>query len=149
MNNTDYDRIRLLLDKYDAGETSNAEEALLRKFFATHSNDIPAEWQPYAALFGFVETERKKIKAEGNATATKGNTRKKRLRIVTIISVAASLLLLFSLFAGRESSSECYMIVDGKKYTDRKEVKQEALEALQMVGENTDDDPFSAMKMMR
>lgn len=149
MNNIDYDRIRLLLDKYDAGETSNAEEQRLRDFFATRHGDIPSEWQPYAALFGFVEMERKKIKAEGNATPAKGDARKRRLRIITIISIAASLLLLFSLFAGRKSSSECYMIIDGQKYTDRKEVKQEALEALQMVGENSDDDPFSAMKMMR
>lgn len=138
MNINKKERIQLLLDKYIAGETTNSEEKTLRKFFATHRNGIPTEWQPYRALFGFVEMERSGKKA-----------RKRTLKIISFVSVAATLLLLFSLSLGRKQSSECYMIIDGKKYTDKKEVRAEAIEALQMVGENNDDDPFSAMKMMR
>ena len=149
MNKNEYERIQLLLDKYIAGETRNDEESMLREFFATHHDDIPMEWQPYRALFCFIEKERNSTTA-GNKEISHDDKRKKRkLSIVSIISVAAALLLLFTISLGRKSSDECYMIIDGKKYTDKKEIRAEALEALQMVGENDDEDPFSAMKMMR
>lgn len=151
MNNNELDKIRRLLDKYIDGETSQSEEAELRCFFASHGKDIPDEWKPYKALFAFVDMERGQIEEKEMLREHElaiGRKRKK-IRVISFISVAAMLLLLFSVTLVRRSSNECYMIVDGKKYTDRKEVKAEALEALQMVSESDDEDPFSAMRMMR
>lgn len=75
--------------------------------------------------------------------------RKRHVRgLVWTLSAAATLLLLVGVFFGRHRQPDCYMIVDGKMYTDRKEVKAEAVEALDMVGENSED-PFAAMDMMR
>lgn len=147
----DIDRIRLLLDKYNSGETTQGEEAELRRFFASPDNDIPQEWQPYRALFAFVAREREGMEEKETMRENELSVgrRRKTLRIISLVSVAAMLLLLFSVSLVKRSSSECYMIVDGKKYTDRKEVKAEALEALQMMGESDDEDPFSAMRMMR
>lgn len=147
----DINRIRLLLDKYNSGETTQGEEAELRRFFSSCGSNIPHEWQPYRALFAFVEMEREQTeeKEELRGSEFAISRKRKTVRLISLVSVAAMLLLLFSVSLSKRSSSECYMIVDGKKYTDKKEVKAEALEALQMVGESDDEDPFSAMRMMR
>ncbi len=147
----DIDRIRLLLDKYNGGETTREEEAELRRFFASQGCNIPQEWQPYRALFAFIGREREQMEEKETLWGHEPTVGRKHktVRIISLISVAAMLLLLFSVSVAKRPSDECYMIVDGKKYTDKKEVKAEALEALQMVGESDDEDPFSAMRMMR
>ncbi len=158
-----------LLKKYMDGLTTNAEEKTLRDFFSNPSAIVPEEWKPYRALFSFVGEQREKLfgggsveKADGGAMEEKdGNGSvdekpsgedKRRKRhvggLVWALSAAATLLLLVGVFFGRQRQPDCYMIVDGKMYTDRKEVKAEAVEALDMVGENSED-PFAAMDMMR
>lgn len=152
MNKDDNEKIRQLLDKYSDGDTTREEETELRRFFASCGSNIPHEWQPYRALFAFVERERRQLTEEKDELRGRDiaiSRKRKTVRLVSLVSVAAMLLLLFSVSLSKRSSSECYMIVDGKKYTDKKEVKAEALEALQMVGESDGEDPFSAMRMMR
>lgn len=53
------DNIRILIDRYEAGETSLEEENTLGQYFANES-DIPAEWAPYQLIFQWRE-ETKKI----------------------------------------------------------------------------------------
>lgn len=148
-----------LLKKYMDGLTTNAEEKTLRDYFSNPSAIVPEEWKPYRALFSFVGEQRKEFfggsmeEADGGAMEEKvsgeDKRRKRHVRgLVWALSAAATLLLLVGVFFGRQRQPDCYMIVDGKMYTDRKEVKAEAVEALEMVGENSED-PFAAMDMMR
>lgn len=153
-----------LLKKYMDGLTTNAEEKTLRDYFSNPSAIVPEEWKPYRALFSFVGEQREELfgGADGGAMEEKdgngsleekvsgeGKRRKRHVRgLVWTLSAAATLLLLVGVFFGRHRQPDCYMIVDGKMYTDRKEVKADAVEALDMVGENSED-PFAAMDMMR
>lgn len=157
-----------LLKKYMDGLTTNAEEKTLRDYFSDPSAIVPEEWKPYRALFSFVGEQREELfggsmeETDGGAMEEKdgngsleekvsgeGKRRKRHVRgLVWTLSAAATLLLLVGVFFGRQRQPDCYMIVDGKMYTDRKEVKAEAVEALEMVGENSED-PFAAMDMMR
>lgn len=157
-----------LLKKYMDGLTTNAEEKTLRDYFSDSSAIVPEEWKPYRALFSFVGEQRKEFfggsmeEADGGAmeendgngsleekVSGEDKRRKRHVRsLVWTLSAAATLLLLVGVFFGRQRQPDCYMIVDGKMYTDRKEVKAEAVEALDMVGENSED-PFAAMDMMR
>lgn len=157
-----------LLKKYMDGLTTNAEEKTLRDYFSDPSAIVPEEWKPYRALFSFVGEQREEFfggsmeEADGGVMEEKNGNgsveekisgedkrRKRHVRgLVWTLSAAATLLLLVGVFFGRQRQPDCYMIVDGKMYTDRKEVKAEAVEALDMVGENSED-PFAAMDMMR
>lgn len=157
-----------LLKKYMDGLTTNAEEKTLRDYFSNPSAIVPEEWKPYRALFSFVGELREEFfggsmeEADGGAmeendgngsleekVSGEDKRRKRHVRgLVWTLSAAATLLLLVGVFFGRQRQPDCYMIVDGKMYTDRKEVKAEAVEALEMVGENSED-PFAAMDMMR
>lgn len=157
-----------LLKKYMDGLTTNAEEKTLRDYFSDPSAIVPEEWKPYRALFSFVGEQREEFfggsmeEADGGVMEEKNGNgsveekisgedrrRKRHVRgLVWTLSAAATLLLLVGVFFGRQRQPDCYMIVDGKMYTDRKEVKAEAVEALEMVGENSED-PFAAMDMMR
>lgn len=157
-----------LLKKYMDGLTTNAEEKTLRDYFSNPSAIVPEEWKPYRALFSFVGEQREEFfggsmeEADGGAmeendgngsleekVSGEGKRRKRHVRgLVWTLSAAATLLLLVGVFFSRQRQPDCYMIVDGKMYTDRKEVKAEAVEALDMVGENSED-PFAAMDMMR
>ena len=56
-NTNEFKTIQNLLDKYMDGATSNEEEAMLRKYFEEHANDIPEEWESYRALFGYIGFE--------------------------------------------------------------------------------------------
>lgn len=56
-NTNEFKTIQNLLDKYMDGVTSNEEEAMLRKYFEEHGNDIPEEWESYRALFSYIGFE--------------------------------------------------------------------------------------------
>lgn len=46
-------QIEVLLDKFMAGKTTIEEEALLSDYFSS-AGDIPAEWEDYKVLFGYI-----------------------------------------------------------------------------------------------
>jgi hypothetical protein len=86
--------IQDLLDKYFEGETSLKEEKELRNFFRKTAL-LPEEWQSYKQMFAFFE-------AEGLKTMpSKENVQKKKniiWMIVTGVSIAASVLILLTIF---------------------------------------------------
>ena len=47
-------QIEALLDKFMAGKTTIEEESLLSQYFST-AHDVPAEWEDYQALFGYID----------------------------------------------------------------------------------------------
>ncbi|TDQ25476.1 hypothetical protein [Tenacibaculum caenipelagi] len=111
--------IEKLLDKYLDAETTLQEEQVLQEYFT--SNDVAPHLQEYSMMFGYFkqskdETFTKTIQLKPERT-------KKNWKW---LSVAASVVLLFSVFMGNE---------EYKKYQQRKQFAQ-IKEALQLVSVN-------------
>lgn len=142
--------IKQLLDKYLDGETSSAEERALRGYFTNKGNNIPEEWMPYRALFTYIAEERAD---EGETAETidinvnKAGKSHRRGWIYAAATAAAAILIAVVMIS-LPRSNDNYAVIDGKVYTNKKVVEDEALKALQMVSSDNDDN-FDALKMMR
>lgn len=142
--------IKQLLDKYLDGETSSAEERALRGYFTNKGNNIPEEWMPYRALFTYIAEERAD---EGETAETidinvnKAGKAHRRGWIYAAATAAAAILIAVVMIS-LPRQNDNYAVIDGKVYTNKKVVEDEALKALQMVSSDNDDN-FDALKMMR
>ena len=166
--NDEIKRIQNLLDKYMDGATSNEEEAMLRKYFEEHGNDIPEEWESYRALFSYIgfeqmnlsqilkEEEEKEIekedieKKEEERISKKKASRSRWLKYFGTSAAAAAIIafLIVGIQKIAQPQPECYAVIDGKVYTDQEFVHNEALDALEDVSADSED-PFSALDMMK
>ena len=139
--------IRMLIDRYMSGDTTNEEEATLRTWFRLAGDDIPEEWRPLRALFGFVDEERE--------TPHRRNTllialRRPRIWISsTVAAVAVAIVMLVppmnKAFAPEPQN---YAVIDGKVYTSQKVINEQVDEAFQTVTVDNED-PFSALDLMQ
>lgn len=122
------DNIRLLLDRYFEGETTLEEEKILAAFFA--SADVPADLQPYRALFGFFAEARELEPKTEVSLPVKRN----RLRW---IPVAASVVLLlgagtFAYFHSEKMPSKQEL----GTYDDPEVAYQETQKALKLLSQH-------------
>ena len=165
-NTNEFKTIQNLLDKYMDGVTSNEEEAMLRKYFEEHGNDIPEEWESYRALFSYIgfeqmnlsqilkeeekeeEFEKKDIAKED--IEKKEASRSRWLKYFSASAAAAAVIafMLVGIQKLTQPQPECYAVIDGKVYTDQEFVHHEALDALDDVSADSED-PFSALDMMK
>lgn len=146
------ENIRQLIDKYMAGDTSNEEEALLRRWFGDASHEIPEAWKPLKALFGYIDRERAELRDIGvrrNAGQDTVTALKHR-RLFYLVGAAAAAAVLLVVGVGQIVRPQplFYAVIDGKVYTDRNVVKSEALDALQDVSAGQKD-AFGALDMMK
>lgn len=153
--------IRNLIDRYMAGDTSNAEEAALREWFRASGDAVPEEWRPLKALFGFVDDERVALEAVPSATEPRLSAiasskprpaishvlREPRLWIPSAVAAAAVVAALVVQTFAVSAGATNYAVIDGRVYTNPAIVEQQAISALQTVA--PDDDPFSALDMMQ
>ena len=153
-NTNEFKTIQNLLDKYMDGVTSNEEEAMLRKYFEEHGNDIPEEWESYRALFSYIGFEQMNLsqilKEEEKEIDKKEASRSRWLKYFGT-SVAAAAIIAFLIVGIQKIAQpqpECYAVIDGKVYTDQEFVHNEALDALDDVSADSED-PFSALDMMK
>lgn len=142
--------IKQLLDKYLDGETSSAEERALRGYFTNKGNNIPEEWMPYRALFTYIAEERSD---EGETAETIDINVNKAVKAhrrgwIYAAATAAAAILIAVVMISLPRQNDNYAVIDGKVYTNKKVVEDEALKALQMVSSDNDDN-FDALKMMR
>lgn len=142
--------IKQLLDKYLDGETSSAEERALRGYFTNKGNNIPEEWMPYRALFTYIAEERTD---EGETAETIDINVNKAVKAhrrgwIYAAATAAAAILIAVVMISLPRQNDNYAVIDGKVYTNKKVVEDEALKALQMVSSDNDDN-FDALKMMR
>ncbi len=142
--------IKQLLDKYLDGETSSAEERALRGYFNNKGNNIPEEWMPYRALFTYIAEERAD---EGETAETIDINVNKAVKAhrrgwIYAAATAAAAILIAVVMISLPRQNDNYAVIDGKVYTNKKVVEDEALKALQMVSSDNDDN-FDALKMMR
>ena len=139
--------IQTLLDRYLDGMTTAGEEAALRQYFAECGDGVPEEWRPYRALFAYVDGERHHADVPVAGSVPRRSCMLRRLRVIGLTAAAAVALLLV-VVKGNMGQPENYVVIDGKVYTDRHTVKQEALDALQIVSSDYDDS-FDALEMMK
>lgn len=139
--------IRMLIDRYMSGDTTNEEEATLRTWFRLAGDDIPEEWRPLRALFGFVDEERE--------TPYRRNTllialHRPRIWISSAVAAAAIAIVILvpSMNKAFAPIPQNYAVIDGKLYTNQEVINEQVDEALQTVSAENDD-PFSALDLMQ
>lgn len=121
-----------ILDKYFEGETSLAEEKLLRKYF--QSDKVAGKHLPYAPIFCYMAQENEKLQQPGRHKPHKT----KRFALLT--SAAALLAVLLFTLPQADTSNISYVYVDGKKQKDRNEINVQALHSLMAIEEYDEDD---------
>lgn len=139
--------IRMLIDRYMSGDTTNEEEATLRTWFRLAGDDIPEEWRPLRALFGFVDEERE--------TPHRRNTllialHRPRIWISSAVAAVAIVIVMFvtQMYNVSTTIPQNYAVIDGKLYTNQEVINEQVDEALQTVSAENDD-PFSALDLMQ
>ena len=136
--------IKQLLDKYLDGETSSAEERALRGYFTNRDNNIPEEWMPYKALFAYIAEER----ADAVETAPTADSSLNKARKTGRHGWISTAILIAVVMIALPRQSDNYAVIDGKVYTNKKVVEEEALKALEMVSSDEEDN-FGALELMR
>lgn len=102
-----------LIEKYYEGETTVAEENLLRKYLS--GKNVPAQFETEKAIFGYFTSEKEKKKVR---------IAPKNLKwVVSVASVAAAVVLFLGIFLNTQYSTTSYAYVDGKKITDKNEIR--------------------------
>ncbi len=92
--------IEKLVEKYENAETTLQEEAALKKYF-TEGNVAP-HLQEYAYMFTYFST----VKEDTYTKTIKLEPKKSKKRNFKWLSVAASVMLLFSVFIGQQEYKE-------------------------------------------
>lgn len=145
---------RQLIEKYDEGLTSNAEERALRLFFEEQpQGNIPEEWRVYKALFSFVDEESvRTVTGDEMAKKVVDNSKRRSTKAVitrlTILTAAACIAMAMIVTTTQTDTTnngngKDYAVIDGKMVTDRHLIEAEAEAALQNIAYN-DNDAFAA-----
>lgn len=123
----DLQKVRGLLEKYDIGETSLAEEKALREYFK--NNEVADDLKSYQLIFSFSEkTSTQKMEREVEfPSSEKGNK-------YLWTAIAASLILVVGLFFFQNKPMEMNHS-DLGTVQDKEEALQKSMEALKMVSE--------------
>lgn len=139
MHETD---IRMLIDRYMSGDTTNEEEATLRTWFRLAGDDIPEEWRPLRALFGFVDEQR--------STTLQRAMHRPRIWISSAVAAVAIVIVMFvtQMYNVFITTPQNYAVIDGKLYTNQEVINEQVDDALQTVSAENDD-PFSALDLMQ
>ena len=139
--------IRMLIDRYMSGDTTNEEEATLRTWFRLAGDDIPEEWRPLRALFGFVDEERETPHSRNTLLIA---LHRPRIWISSAVAAAAIAIVMLVPLMNKAFAPEPqnYAVIDGKLYTNQEVINEQVDEALQTVSAENDD-PFSALDLMQ
>lgn len=139
--------IRMLINRYMSGDTTNEEEATLRTWFRLAGDDIPEEWRPLRALFGFVDEERETPHSRNTLLIA---LHRPRIWISSAVAAAAIAIVMLvpSMNKAFAPEPQDYAVIDGKLYTNQEVINEQVDEALQTVSAENDD-PFSALDLMQ
>ena len=142
-----FEKLNFLTEE-DSGEEIAAkekitakEEAIVDEFGKENDNEV--------------DNENDNEVAKGNGKPQKAKQR--NLHRYIAISAAAAIALILMITGIRsisnhpwgDTQSECYAVIDGKVYTNPEKVHDEALDALQGIGTEGQDDAFEALDMMQ
>lgn len=119
-------KIEDLLERYFEGRTSCEEEKELRRFFS--EKNVPEHLEIYSSFFASLSMESK----EFHRKQPRPKSNFKQRVMYSMIGIAAGLLLIIGvsqIFQNSQSVQQDYVIINGKKYTDAKLVREQALDA--------------------
>lgn len=130
-----------LLNKYFEGETSVEEERTMRTYF--NQGNLPEHLKELAPMFTYIDDERAALEAlkEISEISPALTVTKKRKSIFSwsfYISTGAAacitaVFILFSPGKSNSNGSESYAWINGKRITDKKEIKMFAEKSLESV----------------
>ena len=100
------DNIKKLLLRFTEGQTTEAEEEVLKDYF-THSKHIPEEWEAYKDLFSSFDTDAYDFTLEEVDAMFVAEPAKKRAiwPWLSIAGIAACLLLIFMLYPRKSADT--------------------------------------------
>lgn len=130
-------KIDELLNKYFEGETSCEEERELRRYFT--EEEVPEHLQMYRPLFACLDKEAKAYQSPPEKSENKKVKTEHlipRRLYYTIGSIAAGVLVLIgiaNLYQQITVTPTDYVVINGKRYTDAKTIREQALSAFQDV----------------
>ena len=112
------DNIKKLLLRFTEGQTTEAEEEVLKDYF-THSEHIPEEWEAYKELFSSFDTDAYDFTLEEVDAMFVAEPTKKRViwPWISIAGIAACLLLVFTLYPRKSSDT---LVADNNKVETKK-----------------------------
>lgn len=121
-----------LIDRYFEGETTAADEQMLRDYFA--NEDIPQEMMMFAPLFEFISNESlalnvlNVIKKEEKSKVLRITPLLKNYRIIASIAAVLIIAIVMVTQTGKEQTinTGSYVWVNGKQYTDPETVMKYA-----------------------
>ena len=126
-------KIEALLRKYEEGTTSLAEEEQLRTFFTT--GQVPEHLKSYELLFSF-SSKAKNITYTGKpAFGFKPQENKRKRKFYAYAGIAASILLIASVFTFQELHENQYSDKELGTVQDPQEAYQQAKQTLAMVSQ--------------
>jgi hypothetical protein len=127
------ERINKLLENYFKGETTLAEEAELKQYFATGT--IAPEHKPYSALFqAFGQEVQQQYTAPVTMVLPKQSSGKRMgVRAVVYSGIAASLVL--AVWIQRPRQEEDYAIIRGRRIDNPEYAQRYAEKKLNVVNE--------------
>ena len=107
------DNIKKLLLRFTEGQTTEAEEEVLKDYF-THSEHIPKEWEAYKELFSSFDTEAYDFtQEEVDAMFVAENANKHAIwPWLSIAGIAVCLLLVFTLYPRKSADT---LVADNNK----------------------------------
>lgn len=100
------DNIKKLLLRFTEGQTTEAEEEVLKDYF-THSEHIPEEWEAYKDLFSSFDTDAYDFTQEEVDAMFVAEPAKKRAiwPWLSIAGIAACLILVFTLYPRKSADT--------------------------------------------
>lgn len=107
------DNIKELLLRFTEGQTTEAEEEVLKDYF-THSEHIPEEWEAYKDLFSSFDTDAYDFTQEEVDAMFVAEPAKKRAiwPWLSIAGIAACLILVFTLYPRKSADT---LVADNNK----------------------------------
>ena len=123
--------LRLLLDKYENGETSVQEERELKVYFKSH--DVSQEFTAYKQIFAF-SSESKKIGYSKEVQLNAGSNKK-----WAFVGIAASILIIMSFYFFNDGSSLSLNKQNLGTIEDPEQAYLKTKETLKMVAEVFND----------
>lgn len=134
--------VKLLLEKYFDGQTSDAEEELLRRYFAL--SVVPQEWEYIRPLFAYTTCQRA-AKDKRQRTLSPPLLPKRILWGMSVASVAAAITLMIALRLPQTDDKTplptigSYALVNGKRVNNPEEVRRYAMEAFNAVATDREE----------
>ncbi|WP_165041720.1 hypothetical protein [Dysgonomonas sp. ZJ709] len=124
-----------IIEKYFDGDTSLAEEKMLRNYFL--QADIEERHRVYAPMFNFFAEERKET------TETKPKKAKKRFSLYAWSSIAACILLLavmrLAYMTPENVNDQSMVYIDGKRISDVHIINNQALISIENISDVDED----------